>query len=227
MRKLALLAAILLGFPALGASGEDCACFTPTAEQISEIESRITDLPAPVYGYARYYAGRFLAPVTFRGQTVIPRRVDAQFRPPGAGDDPGIHIVAGGRLPPLRSEGCISYLDDPPSNDAFEIYARCNRPGGWTPSPAEIAGLETRLTVPVGTRPLDRYARHYAGVTESGVRLIRGVLVSAADGRAGITVETEIELPLVGDDGCGVITAQYNPDTQLGSIHCGKPDWLP
>ena len=89
-------------------------------------------------------------------------------------------------------------------------------------SPTQIAELERRLAMPEGTAPLARYARHYAGITESGVRLIRGVLLDAADSAPGVAIESEIELPLIETDGCGAIEVDYNPATTLASVHCHR-----
>jgi hypothetical protein len=225
MRGYLILSAVLLAATSAPIAAEqDCRCFTPTAENIRPIEEGITDLPDPIYRYARYYAGVVLPPEPSRGQGAARRRVLAEFVPSESGEPPAIHIVEDGRLPPLHGEGCIANRDIPPMNNAFEIYARCNRPGGWRPSTAEIAELERRLALPSGTAPLARYARHYAGVTESGVRLIKGVLLDAADSAPGIVVESEIELPLIEKDGCAGIEVDYNPETTLASVRCHKTD---
>ena len=224
MRGIVVSILVLIAASASSAAGIECRCFAPTAQQVTRFEERITDLPEPTYHYARYYAGLWLPPVTFRGETVIPSRIQAQFLPLKPGEESAIHIVGGGRLPPLRGEGCVASLDDPPLNDAFQIYARCNEPGGWTPGTQDIADLERRLALPKGAGPLNRYARHYAGVTESGIRLIRGVLVNSPTSSPGIFVGSEIELPLVAEDACNAIDVAYNPETKLSSASCHVTD---
>jgi hypothetical protein len=220
MRKLMMLAALLAAASMVRAAEADCACFTPGAAEIVAFEERIAELPEPVYHYARYYSGRLLPPVTFRGQTIVPRRIEALYLPLRESEASGIHIVENGTLPPLKGEGCTTYIDTPPENDAFLLHPRCNAPGGWTPSADDIAALELRLTLPKDTAPLARFTRHYAGVTDFGTRLIRGVFVEAADGMGSVRVETEAELPYVLDDGCHVIAVDFNPETNQGSVRC-------
>jgi hypothetical protein len=219
-----LLTVLLAAALAPMAAEQDCRCFTPTAEHIRPIEEGITDLPEPVYRYARYYAGVVLPPEPSKGQSAPRRRVLAEFVPSESGEPPAIHIVEDGHLPPLHGEGCIANLDVPPMSNAFEIYARCNRPGGWTPNAAEIADLERFIALPAGAEPLERYARHYAGVTDSGVRLIKGVLMAAPASSRGIALGSEIELPLIAEDGCAGIEVEYNPETKLASVHCHRSD---
>ena len=120
-----------------------------------------------------------------------------------------------------------SLLDAPPQSDAFQLAPRCNAPGGWTPGAAEIAELEHTIVLPHGAAPLARYARHYAGVTEAGVRLIRGVFVDGAgvapDATVapGVTVASEVELPAPSSgDGCHAIEVEHNPETKQASVHC-------
>lgn len=220
MRKVMLLVAVL-GAASIGRAAENtCGCFTPTQEQIAGLEARITDLPEPIYHYARYYSGRSVPLATSKGQTVVQSRIQAQFLPLKPGEASAIHVVEA-RLPLLKGEGCIANLAVPPTDDAFEIYARCNRVGAWTPNAAEIAELERRLALPQGAAPLGRYARHYAGIADSGVRLIRGVFVDFAGATTpGIVVESEVELPLIAEDGCSAIVVEYNSETKLGSARC-------
>lgn len=222
MRKYMFLTAVLMAASKVTAAEDNCACFTPTVEQIAAFEERVAELPEPIYRYARYYAGWLLPPETVNGQTVMRRRIQGQFVPLKASEASAVHIVEGRRLPPLRGEGCIANVDIPPQNDAFLLFPRCNRPGGWTPGAAEIADLERRVVLPQGARPLDRYARHYAGVTDSGVRLIRAVFLDFAEGTPGINVESEIELPLIVEDGCAAIDVEYNPETKLSSVRCHR-----
>jgi hypothetical protein len=97
----------------------------------------------------------------------------------------------------------------------------------WTPSDGQIAELEELfrlpavelrrrfgnfdLGVPLGN--LRDYARHYAGVTEGGRRIVVGVFVEAGwfhHEPAGIYIGSEAELPVIFDGGCGVITLRYD-----------------
>jgi hypothetical protein len=223
MRNIVFLACVVFAASASRAAEDDCGCFTPTAEQIADLETRITDLPAPVYDYARYYSG-WAVTATVNGRTVIRRYVQGQYLPLRGDAEAGIHIVEGRRLPPPKTEGCIANYDVPLLSDAFEIYARCNRPEGWTPDAAGIVALETRLALPPGAAPLARYARHYAGITESGVHLIQGIFVSAAGAVPGVVIESEVELPVIAGTGCDMIEVQFNPETALGSAHCGRAE---
>jgi hypothetical protein len=219
MRYFMILAAILLAAPAIRAAEGNCGCFTPGIEEIIDLESRITDLPAPVYQYARYYSGWSVTQIV-NGKTVIRKFVQGQYLPV-QGETSGIHIVEGRRLRPPKTEGCIANYDIPLLSDAFEIYARCNHPGGWIPSAEEIVELEGRLTLPKGAEALADYARHYAGVTEDGRRLVLGVLLSGGEA-PGITVESELEVPLANGSGCAAISVRYNPATKLSSVRCNE-----
>ena len=220
MRKLIMLAAILAAASSVRAAAPDCACFTPSAAEIAVFEERIAELPEPVYRYARYYSGRLLPPVTFRGQIVVPRRIEALYLPLQGGEASRIHVVENGTLPPLKGEGCITHIDVPPENDAFLLHPRCNAPGVWTPGADAIAELERRMTLPNDAAPLARFVRHYAGVTDFGTRLIRGVFVEAADGMGAVSIETEAELPYVLDNGCHIVAVDFNPETNQGSVRC-------
>jgi hypothetical protein len=219
MRKFILLTAVLMAVPAATAAEEHCGCFTPTPEQVTAFEDRIADLPEPLYRYARYYAGWSFPPATFQGHTVVPLRIQAQFVPLKPGEASAVHIVEGHRMPPLQGEGCVANVGIAPVSTS-QIYPRCNQPGGWTPSATEIAELERRLVLPQDAAPLERYARHYAGVTDSGVRLIHAVFVDVDGTTPGVVIESEVELPLVADGGCGAINLDYNPATKQGSVRC-------
>lgn len=121
-------------------------------------------------------------------------------------------------MPPLQGEGCISMFD---AGGGSGMYFRCARQGAWTPSDAQIAELEEVLRQNAGQRP--GYARHYAGVTEGGRRIIRGVLVDAKMLRQGpgVYVESEVELPAIDDGGCWVVHVTYDPSNREMTWRCG------
>jgi len=66
---------------------------------------------------------------------------------------------------------------------------------------------------------LARYARHYAGVAEDGVRLIRGVFADAAGTVPGVIVESEVELPVPSEDAARDRSRAQSRD-ETASVHC-------
>ena len=217
MRKLVLIA-VFAATSSARAAEHDCACFSPTQDQIVEFESRVTELPEPIYSYARYYSGRRSSTASGKMQSWI----EAQFVPVTASRVSGIQIVD--RLPALKEEGCIASIGVPPPDNVFQIFPRCNRPGGWTPSAADIDELERRIALPRGTAPLARYQRHYAGVIEAGMRIIKGAFVASPNAQPGIVIGSEVELPVVGADDCLTVAVAFNPQTKLSSVRCGEID---
>jgi hypothetical protein len=206
----------LLGFGAVFATAafaeDDCRCWTPNAEQIAAAEAKIGGRPLPLGGldrYARYYAGTIDSDRRFiRGKLV----------PAGGNDAPGIHIVEG-RMLPLQGEGCVANSE--PGGGPW-LYLRCAHPGAWTPNDGQIAELEGVFHLPDDSRRAEKasslfdYARHYAGVTEGDRRIVVGVFVIPRwhSETAGIYIESEAELPMIFDGGCGVITVRYDPSTK-------------
>jgi hypothetical protein len=80
----------------------------------------------------------------------------------------------------------------------------------------------------VAHREWTAYARHYAGVTRGGRKIIEGVLVAAVDatafvahkgeGRAGTYIESEAELPMIDDGGCSVVNVTCDPRHQQRNV---------
>src|SRR5262249_50427019 len=105
------------------------------------------------------------------------------------------------------------------------ISFNCVRPGVWVPGETEIADLESAMVLPFGLE-VGGYACHYAGVTENGRRMIRGVLVGGVfhdpAEKPGIYVgATEAELPAVADGGCDGIYLSYDPlARKMNSLEC-------
>jgi hypothetical protein len=89
------------------------------------------------------------------------------------------------------------------------------------PSDGQIAELEGALRQK-GVRLLD-YARHYAGVTEVDLRIIRGIFVAGdfSDEKPGIYIESDAELPAIADGGCGVVHVRYVPSNKELTSRCG------
>lgn len=111
-------------------------------------------------------------------------------------------------LPPLRDNG----------------YAICTNPGAWEPRDADVAELERRLALPRQAGPLNTFVRYYAGIYQSGVRLIRGQFVKigsfAEFRRPERHIVSELEFPLIADGGCGVVNVEYNPQTRATRVFC-------
>jgi len=161
--------------------------------------------------YVRYYGGVIRSWDSRRG-------IQGKMVPLGGNDIPGIQIV-NGKMPPLQGEGCVSGSD----TDGRWLYFRCARPGAWTPSDAQIAELEDALlrSGPQGIR-WTSYARHYAGLTVRDQRVIEGILVASfdKDQKPGIYIESEAELPMIADGGCGVVGVMYYPSTKTIIAKC-------
>jgi hypothetical protein len=199
---------------ALGES--DCRCWLPDAQQIASIEEEIATGPMPLGSldrYARYYAG-----VTER---IGDRRfIRGKFVPLGVSETPGIHVVEG-KMPPLQGEGCISSSE--PTQDRWIDFV-CASPGAWTPTALQIGELEDAMRRQ-GAKGLD-YVRHYAGVTQGDHRIILGEFVrpgkfGEADKEPGIHIESEVELPMISDGGCGVIRVRFDPSKKGLDWQCG------
>lgn len=214
----------LIGFAAVfskAALAEDvCSCWTPDPENIAAAEAKITShlLPLGSLGrYVRYYAGTISHGRRFiRGKLV----------PASSGEEPGVHIVEG-RMPPLQGDGCVTRSEP----DRTFVYLRCARPGSWTPTDVQIAGLEGVLRLdltklgPFRPGVLSQYARHYAGVTEADHRQIIGKYVILKDviprdETPGIHIESEAELPSVAGGGCSFVTVRYDLSTKAITSWC-------
>ena len=215
MRK--VLIAILLAVPV--ASWADDGAFTPSPEQIAKFEAQLTGLPELTVNYARYYVGVVRPLTNVNGEMVNPKRIDALFLPLKPGEAPAARAVEGGELPPLLAEGCVAYMGLVPN--VSRVALRCAHAGAWEPSDADIADLESHFVLPKGAMPLGQYARYYAGVGEEGVKLIRAVYIRNEHFMPlGIHKVGEMDLPVIFDGGCRVISLQYNPQTKLSSSRC-------
>jgi hypothetical protein len=222
---------VLLAFAAVFATAvfgeDDCRCWTPDAQQIVAVEATIAKRPLPLGSldrYVRYYAGTIRHDRKFIRGKLVPAR---------GGDVPAAHIVEG-RVPPLPGDGCV--IDSEPGRTGVNL--NCANPGAWTPSDREIAELEGLLPPLVSplfhpgglSTPslvetaliLRDYARHYAGVTQGGRRIIVGVFVIHRwlDETAGIYIGSDAELPHINDGGCSVITVRYDPSSKQIRSRC-------
>jgi hypothetical protein len=94
----------------------------------------------------------------------------------------------------------------------------------WTPSEQQIANLEGSVHLPPDAKPIESYARYYAGVRQSGRQLIRGVLVypSPGDGRSpGSFIIGEPQMPQIFGGGCFVIELTLDVAAKrFVEVHC-------
>jgi hypothetical protein len=118
------LPVILLGFAyvfSTAALGEDdCRCWTPSAEDIATVETKIAERPLPLGSldrYARYYVG------TIESDRRI-RRIQGKLVPVSDNEPPGVHILEGS-IPPLQGEGCIAQTGPEVGSG---LALRCVRP---------------------------------------------------------------------------------------------------
>jgi hypothetical protein len=214
------ISAVLLSIAAFGSTAalgeDDCRCWTPSAQDIAALEARIKVSPTPLGSldrYVRYYGG-----VIRSGDSR--RVIQGKLVPPSGNDIAGIQVVTG-KMPPLQGEGCVSGSD----TGGRWLYFRCARPGAWTPSDAQIAELEDALLRSELLHGIGwtAYARHYAGLKVGDRRpVIVGVLVASfnEDERPGIYVESEAELPMIADGGCGVVGVTYDPSARAIMAGC-------
>jgi hypothetical protein len=188
--------------------------WTPTHEQIAAFEERITPVDFKTR-YARYYAGLNYGAVRFHSETFPDLFIQAQFIPLEPGEVTSVHILKGAKLPTLKGEGCVAGIQISPQPTQRPIELRCTAPGGWTPSEAEIADLERGLVLPARAFSLERYSRHYAGITTDGTPVIQAVFVAGIFGYSpGIFIVSDVELPTISDGGCYVIMFRYDPVTK-------------
>jgi hypothetical protein len=113
---------------------------------------------------------------------------------------------------------------------AVSISASASPPTGepWLPSPADVARLEAKVTLPAGASPMGAYVRYYAGTTKDGKQIIRGVyLVTAVvkdmhqDARPGVRIVTERDIPEIEDGGCHQVNVEYDVATDtITRIRC-------
>ncbi|MDR3468827.1 MAG: hypothetical protein P4M07_23095 [Xanthobacteraceae bacterium] len=212
MRRLIFSFGIAAVLSTTAAGQDDCRCWTPNAEQIAGVEKRIMSKPLPLGSldrYARYYAGV----VDMSGDRKLIR---GKLVPLGTGDPTGIHVVEG-LMPPLQQEGCV--ISSEPRVGTW-IYFRCARPGAWTPSDAQTAELQETVRRNFEGQS-DKYARHYAGVTEGDHKFIVGVFVARhLSEEPRVYVASEAELPLIADGGCGVVRMRYDPSNKQIEFVC-------
>jgi len=191
--------------------------WTPSQEQIADFERSISSVDIDKR-YARFYAGLNFGTVSFHNKTFPDLWIQAQFIPLRPGEIPSIHIIGNAKLPPLKSEGCIASDRLSPQPTARRpINLRCSAPGIWTPSDVEIADLERNLILPNGAYAIERYSRHYAGVTSGDKPMIRAVYVFTGDTfeySPGTFIESDVEIPTISDGGCRVIAILYDPVAQ-------------
>jgi hypothetical protein len=106
----------------------------------------------------------------------------------------------------------------------------------WTPSAAQVSELEdlVRQKIPAGEltdmhrqpTALDKYARHYAGVTEDGHQIVRGIFVLhlSHEKTAGVYIlKSEIMLPRSDDGACGVVNVTYDVSSKALIWRCNGP----
>lgn len=206
---------LVFAFVSVGAvRGDDCSCWTPSAEDIVTAEATIAGRALPLGSldrYVRYYAG-----ATNNGR----RFMQGKLIPIGGHDTPGTHVVER-RLLPLQGEGCITSSE----SGGAGLSITCAHPGAWTPSEKQIAELEALLQLPENYYHLQDYARYYAGVTEGDRRIVIGrflVPVYGADWTAGIHVVSDSCFPLAFDLGCALVNVRYDLSTKEISSQCGE-----
>jgi hypothetical protein len=112
----------------------------------------------------------------------------------------------------------------------LSISAFASPPTGepWLPSPADVARVEAKVTLPAGASPMNAYVRYYAGVSTNGRQIIRGVyLVTAVvkdmhqDARPGVRIVTERDIPEIEDGGCHQVNLEYDVATDsITRIRC-------
>jgi hypothetical protein len=201
--------------------------WTPSAAEIAAMEAQMDKRQLPLGSldrYARYYAavagnesilGRRLQPPGILDQYTRNYAALADdgsilgtLVPAGVNNRAGVHVMERGKLPVVPPEGCRTLL----YADFVGGVVKCARPGAWTPSNGQIAELEGLLRRSGnGAYALQNYARHYAGATENGRRIIVGVLVIPKRGdTAGIYIVSEVEFPRLLDGGCSVVTVRYD-----------------
>jgi hypothetical protein len=101
---------------------------------------------------------------------------------------------------------------------AFGAHAQNSE---WSPDAKTIGRLESIVDIAHKTqhfslpapKSLTDYTRFYAGITEHGHKVIRGIYLS---GRSEIRVVREADLPAISDGGCMVISVEY--DTMTGQV---------
>ena len=93
--------------------------------------------------------------------------------------------------------------------------------GAWRPDQHILTRLESSIKLPADAKPLTSYARYYAGASERGRRVVRGVLVQRSDKKPGVSVVAPSDLPEIYDGGCGVIDLAYDvASEQIVSLEC-------
>lgn len=92
----------------------------------------------------------------------------------------------------------------------------------WTPTPAQVAKLETQTSRKPGMAPTWRYGRDYAGVTIENRKLIVGRWVRDDSGRTiGVRIGPLSAIPDIADGGCSVVSVMYDVKTErLVSMTC-------
>jgi hypothetical protein len=182
----------------------------PYAVEIAVMEAKIDKRQLPLGSldlYTRYYAA------------VGANGILGKLIPAGVNSRAGIHLTERRKLPGVPPEGCRTMY---PSSAPVSV--ECAPPGAWTPSSGQIAELEGLLRRPEnGIYAVQDYARHYAGVTKDGRRIIAGVLVIPHKWRgetAGIYIESEFEIPRLLDGGCSVVTVRYEPSSKEIEASC-------
>lgn len=96
-----------------------------------------------------------------------------------------------------------------------------SKPGGWMPTPAQVAALEARLPdamrtrAPEFRRPLSRYFRQYVGTIEDGKRWIEvhGAAIDDIESLAAEGFDPRQEELMVFDGGDSFFEARYDPTT--------------
>jgi len=92
----------------------------------------------------------------------------------------------------------------------------------WTPTPAQVAKLESQTSRKPGMAPTWRYGRDYAGVTLDDRKMIVGRWVRDDSGRTiGVRIGPLSAIPDIADGGCSVVSVMYDVKTEhLVSMTC-------
>jgi hypothetical protein len=72
-----------------------------------------------------------------------------------------------------------------------------------------IQKIESKISMPSGTRGLASYARYYTTYPAKGSLMLSGVFVLEA-AHSGVHIVKSAEMPIVSDGGCLVVNLKYN-----------------
>ena len=111
------------------------------------------------------------------------------------------------------------------ANKASDTKVSKSTRGAWTPTLALIQEIERIVQMPNGARPLAAYTRYYAGRTVKGRQLVLGTYVARSTSSASLKpiniVDSEKELPMIFDSGCGVLNLAFDiPTKRVMAVTC-------